>query len=174
MPLMNANTELISTIWPRLRDHLVHPGGDRVDDAGDVDRQRGLDVGDRGVAQGRRLGQQAGVGDHDVEAPEAVHGLRDDVVERGPVPDVGDAAEDPVARRGPRRRSGVAGSMSAINDRARRGEAARAPVAAADAAVAAGDQHDLAGQVVRPRGSRDAPLRAEGRPGRCGAPWPGR
>src|SRR3546814_20181996 len=59
----------------------------RVGDAGDVDREGRLQVGDRGVAQGRRLGQETSVGNHHVEAPEALDGLRDGRVERGPVAD---------------------------------------------------------------------------------------
>ena len=128
-------------------DDLLQPGGDGVGDAGDVDRQRGLDVRGRGVAQRRGLREQAGVGDHDVEPAEPVDGLGDRGVERRRGRERLRRSRRPWSRAGLAARAGVEGSMSTI-------ATLRAPVeqfaasGGADAAVAAGDEDDLVGQVV--------------------------
>ena len=58
-------------------DDLIHGGLDGVDDAGDVDREQGLDRRRRRGAQCGGARQDAGVGDRDVNPPEAVDDIGD-------------------------------------------------------------------------------------------------
>ena len=73
-----------------LGDDLIHCGLNGVDHTGDVHREQGLDRGGRCGPQRPGAGQDARIGDGDVEAPEATHDGVDGSIEALAVTDVGD------------------------------------------------------------------------------------